>query len=279
MIVIQRFSKYLQQCKDSSDFWKKFETFLGDKFPPCVVTILKENGYTSSKMVADITSDDVTQIEEFTDKNYRELITSLSCCNAHTYQKQDRFKFLPGHRSFILRLPIEIERMKQSSSKRPYTRRDKDPPLQSNDNADMQNESNFPADDEEPDIANELQQKLVDKLKRPGGKKQRQWVNSMDLSIIKEIELTMHSNGKMKTAIGRLICPFCAVHLTVVHGKYWRTSNLLKHFDTHTDLEKVTKKTEDDEIDPFEFNTNSDDGAELSQSINRCINVLDKAEH
>lgn len=71
--------------------------------------------------MADIKPEDVDELEKYTNEHHRELIDSLTCCNAENYKKQIRFHFLPGHRKFILRLPEEIEKMKKDSNvKRPY---------------------------------------------------------------------------------------------------------------------------------------------------------------
>lgn len=67
-------------------------------------------------------SDLIDEIEHNTHENLRKLINSLECCNAETYKKQTVFRFLPGHRNFILRLPAEIERMKgPSKNKQTFT--------------------------------------------------------------------------------------------------------------------------------------------------------------
>lgn len=44
------------------------------------------------------------EVEQFVDKN-RHILSELGCCNADTYKNLAKFRFLPGHRLLILRLP------------------------------------------------------------------------------------------------------------------------------------------------------------------------------
>lgn len=75
------------------DFWKHFESCDGEHFPPCVIKLLKECGYTSISAINHLQSQDIDIIENFIDENLKYIVVELKCCNSSTYQNQKRFKF------------------------------------------------------------------------------------------------------------------------------------------------------------------------------------------
>lgn len=280
-------------------------------------------------MVADITLEDVNLIEDHTNKNLRYLIDSFECCNANTYKKQTEFRFLPGHRNFVLRLPAEIQKMKeQSSKKRPYGSRTQNKaklklanedeptistektsqlvpePTDMNDICNQQtpndelateetlqyasDTANDMITDEQSVVADDLQMELINKLKHTGAERQRKWTNLLQKSAICEIEVSFDIDEKFIGANSRIKCPYCCAKYTCKYDRYWRTSNLLKHLDSHENIETNPESTakqglqsEKENTAPinapiFDFNELGSDesGVELNKTIQMCIQSL-----
>lgn len=97
------------------DFWQQFENCPGQKFPPCVIKLLKECGYNSFSTIIEFSETDVEYMEQFINENLKYVLTDLKCCNAISYQKQTKFKFLPAHRNLILNLKSRMSSIKMSS--------------------------------------------------------------------------------------------------------------------------------------------------------------------
>lgn len=98
------------------NFWSRVENISNEKFPPCVVKLLEECGYIHSSTITKFTLDDIEQLEVYIDTNLRSIIEELKCCNASSYKSQQRFKFLPGHRKFILSLKDRISLLDKCES-------------------------------------------------------------------------------------------------------------------------------------------------------------------
>lgn len=94
--------------KMSSNFWKKIENIINEKVPPCVIKILDECGYCSLATICDLSAEAISEIEKFVDENLKHIVEKLNCCNAVTYRNQKSFRFLPGHRFFILNLKSRL---------------------------------------------------------------------------------------------------------------------------------------------------------------------------
>lgn len=90
------------------DFWQQLENCSGEKFPPCLIKLLKECGYNSYSTITDFTEMDINNMEQFINENLKYVVADFKCCNAISYQKQTKFKFLPGHRNFILNLKCRL---------------------------------------------------------------------------------------------------------------------------------------------------------------------------
>lgn len=103
------------------DFYSHFEDIIGEKFPPCVVKLLKECGYSTSSTLHEFTSKNIDEMEEFIEENSKEVLSNLNCCNASTYKNQKVFKFLPAHRKFIISLSAKHLEMKRISSQSQQT--------------------------------------------------------------------------------------------------------------------------------------------------------------
>lgn len=268
---------------------------------------MKENGYTSSSIVADITLDDLVRIEQYTDQFYRDLIDSLDCCNAQTYQKQNVFRFLPGHRSFVLRLPIEVQKMKGvSSTKRPYKSKNQsenstlppkpksnitpldiemakiNQPPNTNEAGEFVDNAATEMRDEGDLIADSLQAELIHKLKQAGAEKKHSWTNMMQTSVISEIEVSFDPERNMCGAKCQVICPFCSTKYSIKHDRFWRTSNFLKHLYSHeSEISQNEKENAPlTNATAFEFDgfggSNDDDeqNTQLNETVGLCIETL-----
>lgn len=99
------------------DFWQQFESSIGERFPPCVITLLKECGYNNFAAVNELQIDDIASIEKFIDENLKYMVEGLNCCNSCTYKNLKHFKFLPAHRNFILNLENRLNVMKTMPEK------------------------------------------------------------------------------------------------------------------------------------------------------------------
>lgn len=109
--------------KRDKDFWQQFEEKINDKIPPCMVDILRENGYNSYISVSEINSECIAEMEEYIKDNLTDLITNFNCCNGETYRNQTSFRFLPGHRRLLLALAqkANIVKDEKKNKKRPKT--------------------------------------------------------------------------------------------------------------------------------------------------------------
>lgn len=99
---------------NKTDFWKKFEDIIGEKFPPCVVTLLKECGYNEISTLSVLPSENVDELENYIEQNLKHVVAELKCCNSSTYLSQNVFKFVPAHKNFILNIKKRIDYMKSN---------------------------------------------------------------------------------------------------------------------------------------------------------------------
>lgn len=263
-----------------------FEKFIGEKCPPCVVSILNENGYSCSATVGMIDAAALGEIESDTNNNLRELIENFSCCNAETYKRQQVFKFLPGHRNFILKLPIEIQKMKQKTSKnRPnspherYSKKNTNLSLEKTSNAEDASSIDTESDDTvQQNKADALLLELVEKLGQSSKNKQRQW--AIDKSLVSKLVVNINSTGFVTSGSCLWKCPSCAMEYSCKYDRFWRTSNLLKHLESHDNNQTVEVDKENTQENAFDRNLEvlSDDGfndADLTTTINLCIESLE----
>lgn len=162
------------------------------------------------------------------------------------------FRFLPGHRNFILRLPAEIRRMKeQSSCKQTFTV----PPQVIQGKVPEQSQM-FDNYTEQQDYNAEyhvkierLQNILIEKLVNAGNDKNRSWVELLNTSQIVQFEMNVNCEGKVTNGKCHFICPFCSAKCLVNFDRFWQTSNLLKHLNVH----EVNDENMDDGDEKFEL--------------------------
>lgn len=101
--------------------WILLEENLGETLPSCVKVFLSICGYDTFISLKGISVNNLTEIEEYISGNGNDAIRDLVCCHAEYYQKQNRFKLLPGHRALILELPkySVIPEMSSSNTRLP----------------------------------------------------------------------------------------------------------------------------------------------------------------
>lgn len=87
---------------------------LGEPFPPCLKTILYACGYDNISNISLLDEKKIFEIEEYICKFGRNTIDQLVCCYSEQYKNQSTFKFLPGHNTELLRLPIHAKNVQQS---------------------------------------------------------------------------------------------------------------------------------------------------------------------
>lgn len=260
---------------------------------------MKENGYSCSSIIGQITQEDIDEVEKYATNELSDLINSLDCCNAETYKRQTEFKFLPGHRKFILRLPIEVAKMKQQTqngfSSRPIQKRKVVQPTIPNDLInENENEvisvtrptiTNDLIDENEKEVIDEQEQleclrmELIKKLKQAGKNQKRTWVNVLNLNSVQNLNVESNCNGKIVKGSCRLVCPICSTSYLCNYDKFWQSSNLLKHLNSHgNDLLDVLddEKENDDQNNGTNFDTAGfgDQLNETDVSFNKSIHLI-----
>ncbi|XP_055308626.1 uncharacterized protein LOC129572640 [Sitodiplosis mosellana] len=96
---------------EENDVFDTLEHFSGIKFPLCIKTLLRYAAYESksSCMLLDVKT--VAEMEDFLAETGQAVIASLDCCNSAAYKNQNRFRFLPGHKTCILSIPDQLRNM------------------------------------------------------------------------------------------------------------------------------------------------------------------------
>lgn len=94
------------------DVFEKLESFTGDRIPEIVIKVLKAAGYVTESILKLINEEEINKIEEYVRKN-RIILKGTS------YENENNFEFLPGHRVFLSNLPNDIGRMKEVNKNLP----------------------------------------------------------------------------------------------------------------------------------------------------------------
>lgn len=93
------------------DFWNRFETFFGEKFPPCLIELLFECGYSCSTTIQELSLEDVNDMELYIEENLKHIVKNFKCCHSDAYRNQTKFRFLPAHRKFVQSLKARMNLM------------------------------------------------------------------------------------------------------------------------------------------------------------------------
>lgn len=97
---------YFKIFFQAKDIFREIEIDLGEELPKFVVDVLKTCAFTNITSLKEINSEIVNEIEEFCNENQELLSNSMI---GTVYEHMKPFKFLPGHRLLILKLPKYCE--------------------------------------------------------------------------------------------------------------------------------------------------------------------------
>lgn len=199
-----------RKCDDEQEeeIFDALEKFNGAKFPICIKGILRYAAYDSISSCVLLNEQRISDVEQFITENGRSFIESLVCCNSTTYQSQQTFRFLPGHKTSILAIPNQIHDMQATKKKKlkPLTEFKK---LMT---------------------SAELKELLLKKLSH-GVEKLGFETDSVMNEHLSEVQ-TLIVNNEM-TAKCTIKCFQCDVALNLIYKGSWRLSNLLRHFKSH----------------------------------------------
>lgn len=222
-----------------------------------------ENGYSCAPTIGLISPEVLDEIEVETGKNLRDVIDKLDCCNADTYKKQTTFKFLPGHRRFILNMPTEIKKMKEQMPSNTRARKKPKPARKNSLAKQMPTDSNSVSEsvetalveldqsessntDQHDAIVKMLELELIKKLKNRGKNDGYDWEKSLTINSIDEMELNIGLDGEVINGKCRLICPVCGTKYLCNYERFWQTSNLLKHLQSHESPKNLCYNSQND---------------------------------
>lgn len=191
----------------------------------------------------------------------KELINSLECCNAATYQGQEQFKFLPAHRRLLMNIPSKIEVIK--GAEKGKHKSVKIGPTNSNEHLE-ENSENLDA----VQSVEEITCKLLNKLRSFGEENLFREVAKMSEEYINNMEINF---GKKTVGTCQIKCPICSHIRLCRYNGAWATSNIYKHFRTHKDWISLDSTG-------IEETLAENDSQTISLSIQSVSHQLDIAE-
>lgn len=215
----------------NDQFWYHFTKYArakGVTFPPCLRILLKKCGYESTLSFKGLNAEDLVGIQNYINKNLKDVLNNLKCCQADQYKKQEVFSFLPGHKSFILNLPQYIDEflkekcLKQKASK--YMLRNTQQ-LTENNVEDIE-EDKMDIVDFDTDAIKEI---LLKKYKETA-KSLKISGTMINIALVDDLTKSSENNLTMKS---KLKCFLCNKIVSVQFNKYWYLSNFTKHLKTH----------------------------------------------
>lgn len=188
------------------------EKFNREKIPACIKSLLISSGYDTLLSLTTLDKDKIEEIESYIQKN-RKNVDTLQCCFAEQYQAQDKFEFLPGHKSTMLNIPEQIERMKGTKNQHTTT--------------DKQNPKIVKLISEK-----ECKNRLLNNLFRFTAK------NGLELSeeLISEVNIKEFSCGPDGADYQykcEFSCPFCDRSMPLKFTTFWTSSNITTHLKEH----------------------------------------------
>lgn len=207
-------SKPNQTPKQSN--WSKLERFNGEKFPECVKALMTAAGYDTLLSLLEINEEKVTEIETFITAQ-PEYVKRLKCCSSEYYKNLSTFRFIPGHRSTIQSIPLQIQRMGGIKS------------IVST----YQRSNNINKTD------NDLMSKLIAILNGDTKKSNYRFENGLiNEDNIKDFQRGSPTDDFICKC--KFACPFCVRVFPLTFKKFWMSSNATKHLKQH--LQSQTEK-------------------------------------
>lgn len=150
----------------------------------------------------------VADMENYIADTGAELIASLDCCNAASYKSQQRFYFLPGHKSAILSIPSQIKNMDSLKKK-------KSKPL---------------VEFKKLLTSTELKHRLLLKLNENALKLGFKY-DAFGEDHLSDVKSMIVDNEL--TALCNVLCISCHTSVSALYKGSWAISNVLRHIKQH----------------------------------------------
>lgn len=197
------------QPKVTSKAWSDLESFIGEKYPPCIRNWLIAAGYNKLLALSELNEEKLAMVEGYINKS-KELITKVKCCYKDEYKKQTEFRFLPGHKSLILGIREKIKEMKETRDQSIKNMRTPKPKMTRSEV--------------------ELKSALIENLKTYATE-----LGLPPLVITERNILNFKQNIDIdnKTYTCVFSCPFCTKVTPVHYRTFWMSSNITKHLKIH----------------------------------------------
>lgn len=88
--------------------WSEIEDEIGC-IPMCLKVVLSATGYESLQAIAELNEQKINECEEYIASHDQNVVADLNCCHSEKYKSQNRFMFLPGHRTILQILPKTVK--------------------------------------------------------------------------------------------------------------------------------------------------------------------------
>lgn len=183
-------------------------------------TILRHAAYDTKSSCLLLDTKAIEDIEVYMSETGADVLSSLVCCNSSTYQSQQQFRFLPGHKNSILSIPKQIREMDSNERKK------KKPMLEF----------------KKLLTPIELKMSLLTRLNESVGKLGFE-SDSFDEVHFSDVP-TMIINNQL-TAKCTVQCFQCDVTVTALYKGYWNTSNILRHVKIHRSSDGIVRSPEE----------------------------------
>lgn len=103
----------MKEMEEMEEMWSDLENYNHIEVPMCLKVLLWKSGYDTMLSLKYICEESITEIEKLIQKHKNKILFDDN--NMHDYlyhyKRQDKFAFLPGHRSILLDLPQSIKKM------------------------------------------------------------------------------------------------------------------------------------------------------------------------
>lgn len=227
-----------RSTRRSKDFFVIIQKKLDIVIPQCLVVILTKTGYDSELCIQSLNADTIDEIEKHINKK-RSILNGVHLPDA--YDTTDEFKFLPGHKTFLMQFAQRLQKYSDKQSAK-YTIQSVDP-----------TEMNL------GDAVLKLEKKLIDKVIRFAKNKNIPINDSnFDVNCLQNSTIE-YSNGIFRGKVV-LTCPICKKKISVQLKKYWYTTNFDTHIKDHISTDAAVGTSNGSQISqnvPGTENTNS----------------------
>lgn len=217
-----------------SDFWKKFQDFLGDNLPPILILILKQSGYDHSVAIRQLNEDKLNSIEQFARENLANILQK-----DNTYRNSfETFRFLPGHRATLLALPDLIDEYISVLPPAPAPAPAPGPAPTENSERNRNNTDTVDFSSEE--YKDQLKKALKTKLEKYG-----KGIFSEDFILpIENLGPFEISTNRANVTTFKCIvkCSKCDIKVPCTFNKHWQVSNLQNHLKKNHGNERNTQQ-------------------------------------